>query len=149
MTGDGRHIDEVPRFLQFHHRQTCGNTVQHPFEVYIDHSFPFVDLEPSKRRLRHQPGIVDHHVDSTVGLGACVDQSLDLVAVGYVRRDGERFAAAVTQFAGQRLKARGLRFDVAFTSVLVRARDSLDLALEVTFESFGEVTLPLFRPRST
>jgi len=24
----------------------------------------------------------------------------------------------------------------------------LDLALEVTFESFGEVTLPLFRPRS-
>jgi|ERR1700722_14128872 2,3-bisphosphoglycerate-dependent phosphoglycerate mutase len=32
--------------------------------------------------------------------------------------------------AGRRLKAQGLRFDVAFTSVLVRAQHSLDLMLE-------------------
>jgi 2,3-bisphosphoglycerate-dependent phosphoglycerate mutase len=32
--------------------------------------------------------------------------------------------------AGRRLKAQGLRFDVAFTSVLVRAQRSLDLMLE-------------------
>ena len=32
--------------------------------------------------------------------------------------------------AGRRLKAQGLRFDIAFTSVLVRAQRSLDLMLE-------------------
>src|SRR6186997_2748851 len=34
------------------------------------------------------------------------------------------------QAAGRRLKAQGFRFDVAFTSALVRAQHSLDLMLD-------------------
>src|SRR5271169_1494066 len=46
--------------------------------------------------------------------------------------------------AGQRLKARGLRFDVAFTSALVRARHSLDLALE----EMGQKSIPVFKDQA-
>jgi 2,3-bisphosphoglycerate-dependent phosphoglycerate mutase len=46
--------------------------------------------------------------------------------------------------AGQRLKARGLRFDVAFTSVLVRATHSLDLALE----EMGQKNIPVFKDQA-
>jgi 2,3-bisphosphoglycerate-dependent phosphoglycerate mutase len=41
--------------------------------------------------------------------------------------------------AAERLKARGLRFDVAYTSVLSRARETLDIALGV----LGQKDLPI------
>jgi 2,3-bisphosphoglycerate-dependent phosphoglycerate mutase len=43
--------------------------------------------------------------------------------------------------AGRRLKAEGIRFDVAFTSALIRAQHSLDLALE----ELGQQNLPMFK----
>jgi 2,3-bisphosphoglycerate-dependent phosphoglycerate mutase len=43
--------------------------------------------------------------------------------------------------AGRRLKAQGIRFDVAFTSALIRAQHSLDLALE----EIGQQSLPVFK----
>jgi 2,3-bisphosphoglycerate-dependent phosphoglycerate mutase len=43
--------------------------------------------------------------------------------------------------AGRRLKAEGIRFDVAFTSALVRAQHSLDLALA----ELGQTNLPVFK----
>jgi 2,3-bisphosphoglycerate-dependent phosphoglycerate mutase len=42
--------------------------------------------------------------------------------------------------AGRKLKAQGLRFDVAFTSALVRAQRSLDLMLE----EIGQTNIPVF-----
>src|SRR6516165_7063120 len=45
-------------FLLLHIRQRCGNAVQHPLDVHIDHPVPFVDLEALKRRLRHQPLLI-------------------------------------------------------------------------------------------
>jgi 2,3-bisphosphoglycerate-dependent phosphoglycerate mutase len=46
--------------------------------------------------------------------------------------------------AGRKLKAEGLSFDVAFTSVLIRAQRSLDLILEET----GQTKIPVFRDKA-
>jgi 2,3-bisphosphoglycerate-dependent phosphoglycerate mutase len=43
--------------------------------------------------------------------------------------------------AGKKLKAQGIRFDVAFTSALVRAQRTLDLMLE----EMGQTGIPVFR----
>ena len=48
---------------------------------------------------------------------------------------------AEARAAGRKLKAQGLSFDVAFTSVLVRAQRSLDLMLE----EMGQRKIPIFR----
>jgi 2,3-bisphosphoglycerate-dependent phosphoglycerate mutase len=46
--------------------------------------------------------------------------------------------------AGRKLKAQGLRFDVAFTSALVRAQRSLDLMLE----EIGQTNIPVFKDQA-
>ncbi len=46
--------------------------------------------------------------------------------------------------AGRRLKAQGLRFDVGFTSALVRAQHSLDLMLE----AMGQTNIPVFKDQA-
>ena len=46
--------------------------------------------------------------------------------------------------AGRRIKARGLRFDVAFTSALVRAQRSLDLMLA----EIGQPDIPVFKDQA-
>ncbi len=46
--------------------------------------------------------------------------------------------------AGKKLKAQGVRFDVAFTSVLVRAQRTLDLVLE----EIGQTKIPVFKDQA-
>jgi 2,3-bisphosphoglycerate-dependent phosphoglycerate mutase len=46
--------------------------------------------------------------------------------------------------AGRRLKAQGLRFDVAFTSALVRAQRTLDLMLE----ELGQQNIPVIKDQA-
>jgi 2,3-bisphosphoglycerate-dependent phosphoglycerate mutase len=46
--------------------------------------------------------------------------------------------------AGRRLKAQGLRFDVAFTSALLRAQRSLDLVLE----EMGQKNIPVIKDQA-
>jgi 2,3-bisphosphoglycerate-dependent phosphoglycerate mutase len=46
--------------------------------------------------------------------------------------------------AGVKLKAQGLRFDVAFTSALIRAQRSLDLMLE----EIGQTNIPVFKDQA-
>jgi 2,3-bisphosphoglycerate-dependent phosphoglycerate mutase len=46
--------------------------------------------------------------------------------------------------AGRRVKARGLRFDVAFTSALIRAQRSLDLILG----EIGQPDIPVFKDQA-
>ena len=58
-------------------------------------------------------------------------RDVDLTAVGVEE----------ARSAGKRLKAKGLAFDVAFTSVLKRAQRSLDLMLE----ELGQTKLPVTR----
>jgi 2,3-bisphosphoglycerate-dependent phosphoglycerate mutase len=51
---------------------------------------------------------------------------------------------AEARAAGRKLKAEGLSFDVAFTSVLIRAQRSLDLILE----EMGQTKIPVFRDKA-
>jgi len=51
---------------------------------------------------------------------------------------------AEARSAGRKLKARGLRFDVAFTSALIRAQHSLDLMLE----ELGQRAITVFRDQA-
>ena len=46
--------------------------------------------------------------------------------------------------AGRKLKAQGLRFDVGFTSALIRAQRSLDLVLE----EMGQKSIPVFKDQA-
>jgi len=46
--------------------------------------------------------------------------------------------------AGRKLKAQGLKFDVAFTSVLIRAQRTLDIMLE----ELGQTKLPVFKDQA-
>ena len=46
--------------------------------------------------------------------------------------------------AGRKLKAQGLKFDVAFTSALVRAQRTLDIMLE----ELGQTKLPVFKDQA-
>ena len=46
--------------------------------------------------------------------------------------------------AGRKLKAQGIRFDVSFTSALIRAQRSLDLVLE----EMGQVGIPVFKDQA-
>jgi hypothetical protein len=101
MAGHGRDVDEMPGFLLLHIRQRRGNAVQHPLDVHVYHPVPFVDLEALERRLRHQPGVVDHDVDAPVCLHGRVDQSFDLLVVGDVRSYGDCLAAAAGQLVRQ------------------------------------------------
>ena len=48
------------------------------------------------------------------------------------------------QAAGRRLKAQGFRFDVAFTSALVRAQRSLDLMLD----ELAQKTIPVLKDQA-
>jgi 2,3-bisphosphoglycerate-dependent phosphoglycerate mutase len=51
---------------------------------------------------------------------------------------------AEAHVAGRKLKAQGIRFDVAFTSALVRAQRTLDLMLE----ELGQKGIPVFRDQA-
>jgi 2,3-bisphosphoglycerate-dependent phosphoglycerate mutase len=51
---------------------------------------------------------------------------------------------AEARAAGQRLKAQNIKFDVAFTSVLVRAQRTLDLILE----EMGQTKIPTFKDQA-
>jgi 2,3-bisphosphoglycerate-dependent phosphoglycerate mutase len=51
---------------------------------------------------------------------------------------------AEARAAGKRLKAQGLRFDVAFTSALVRAQHTLDLVLE----EMGQTDITVFKDQA-
>ncbi len=46
--------------------------------------------------------------------------------------------------AGRKLKAQGIKFDVAFTSALIRAQRTLDLMLE----ELGQTKLPVFKDQA-
>lgn len=54
-------------------RQCGGDAVEHTFDVDVDHSIPFVDLETFQGGKRHQAGIVQYDIDVTELPNRCVD----------------------------------------------------------------------------
>ena len=73
VSGHRRHIDEVPEFLPLHVGKRRRNAVQHALDVDVDHAVPVSDFQPFQRRVRHQPGIVDHHVDPAISGNGGID----------------------------------------------------------------------------
>ena len=53
--------------LLLHMVQRRGDTVQDALDVHVDHPVPFIDLESFEQRMRHEPGVVDHDVDTAIG----------------------------------------------------------------------------------
>ena len=74
----------MPALLRDHVGQDGGNAVQHALEVHIDHAVPILDLKTFETGVRHEPGVVDDHVDAAVRLHRAVHQTLDLIALGHI-----------------------------------------------------------------
>jgi hypothetical protein len=71
----------------------------------VDHPLPFVDLQALEECLRHQAGIVDHHVDPSEGFHGSVYEMLHLLAVCDVHGDRNRLAATAGHLFRKRLNA--------------------------------------------
>jgi hypothetical protein len=98
VAGHGRDVDEVTGLLPLHVRQRGGNALT---SIIRSHSST---LQSFEWRLRHQAGIVDHDVDSAIGLHRRVDESLDLLAPPHVGWERERLASAGLEVLRQRLQ---------------------------------------------
>ena len=72
------------------------------------------------------------------------DWNLKNLFTGWRDIDLTEQGIAEARAAGQRLKAQGIAFDVAFTSVLKRATRTLDLMLE----ELGQPKLPVFKDQA-
>ena len=70
--------------------------------------------------------------------------NLENLFTGWKDVDLTQKGIAEARTAGRKLKAQGLSFDVAFTSVLIRAKRSLDLILE----EMGQTRIPVFRDKA-
>ena len=87
--------------MLLHIRQRRGDTVKHAFDVDINRPIPIVDRQAFEWRARHNTGVIDHDIDTPKFLRGCIDQSLHLVTMSDVCRNGECLAAAAAQFICQ------------------------------------------------
>ena len=75
--------------------------------------------------------------------GQC-DWNLKNLFTGWRDVDLTEKGVAEAREAGRKLKTKGIKFDVAFTSVLKRAQDTLDLMLT----ELGQTTIPIFKDQA-
>jgi hypothetical protein len=140
----GGDVDDVAGLLPLHVRQRRGDTIQHALDVHVDGAVPVVHRKALERRERHEPSVVEQHVDASIRLHGRVYQSLDLLAVCDVRGSGQRLAAFGGQVPSQRLDALdapGSEYDGCplgaqvpsgrFAQPAARAGDDDDLAFNV------------------
>src|SRR5271165_5943863 len=59
-------------------RQCGGDAVENALEVHIDHAVPVLNLPAFKRRLGHQPGIIEDDIDAVVFFHGMIHEMLDL-----------------------------------------------------------------------
>ena len=72
------------------------------------------------------------------------DWNLNNLFTGWRDVDLTEKGVAEAREAGRKLKAQGIKFDVAFTSVLKRAQRTLDLMLT----ELGQTTIPVFKDQA-
>src|SRR6266550_5541210 len=77
-------VNEMSETLLAEDRQRCGDAVQNPFDVDVDHVLPLCDAQVVEWRDRPNAGIVDQDVKLTVPLTGQVDEVGDVVAASYV-----------------------------------------------------------------
>ena len=51
--------------------QCRSDTIEDTLDIHINHLFPFFDFIGGKWRQRHQPGIVDKHIESAETQDGC------------------------------------------------------------------------------
>ena len=72
------------------------------------------------------------------------DWNLKNLFTGWRDVDLTEKGVAEAREAGRKLKAQGIKFDVAFTSALKRAQRTLDLMLT----ELGQTTIPIFKDQA-
>jgi len=92
------HLASIHPFLERFYGSAAAMPYSTPLMFTSITRFQSSILRRERWRLRHQPGVVDHHIDPPVCLYGCVDQSFDLFVVGDVRRYGSGLAATAGQF---------------------------------------------------
>ena len=55
-------------FLPVHEGQHCYNFAENPFDIDINHAILVGYLEPTQRRMQHQPRVIDHHINAPIPL---------------------------------------------------------------------------------
>src|SRR4029453_15010660 len=84
-----------------HDGQHRGDTVQQAFDIDVDHSIPFFDLEGRHGGDRHDSGIVNDDVDPVVLPKRALHQRLDLVTLGHVGLEAGGVAACLANVPDQ------------------------------------------------
>src|ERR1051326_2686766 len=104
MTTDRGHIDDMPGFLLLHIWQRRGNAIEHSLEIDVNGSVPVINLEALQGRVRHESGVVEHHVNASIGLDGSIDQAFHLIGVCHIGLEGKSLAATTGEFCGQCLE---------------------------------------------
>src|SRR5205085_3885332 len=96
-----------------------------------------------RSQLRKQDFQMDHRLLVLVRHGQS-EWNLKNLFTGWRDVDLSEQGVAEARTAGRKLKAQGLRFDVAFTSALVRAQRTLDIMLE----ELGQHGIPILKDQA-
>ena len=75
----------MPGLPLLHVWQRRGDAIEHALDV---HWFQSSILRRSSGECGISPGIVDHDINTPIGLDGRIDQPLHLLRVGDIRRDG-------------------------------------------------------------
>ena len=71
-----------------------SDTIADTLDIHINHLFPFFDFIGGKWRQRHQPGIVDKHIESAETQDGCFRKRFDLIAPRHVHCSCQRLASS-------------------------------------------------------
>lgn len=74
--------------LSLHHRQYGADTPKHAFDIHVDHALPLILHAGSKRRQRHDPGIVHENIDTTPHRECSRSEGSDGQAIGNIEGSG-------------------------------------------------------------
>jgi hypothetical protein len=59
-------VDRVTALCFLEMGESSSDTIEHALEIDVDHAVPLLDLEESKRRDRHNAGIVHQDVNLAI-----------------------------------------------------------------------------------
>ena len=74
--------------------QCRSDTIEDTLDIHINHLFPFLDFIGGKWRQRHQPRIVDEHVESAETLDGRLHKRFDLFALRHIHCSCQRLASS-------------------------------------------------------
>ncbi|MNG30985.1 hypothetical protein D3C84_1167150 [compost metagenome] len=79
--------------------------MQYATDIHIDHPVPLVHLQRIELGKRHDPGVVDQHIDPAELLQGEVDEGLGVFPAGHIQAPACGAAAGLADFRHQALQA--------------------------------------------